>query len=340
MSSRAYDLKEIKIEITHRCPLTCIHCSSESTPDTIIEISNEKCLELIEQAANLGVKDLAFSGGEPLMSLWIVNAVRFAHEKGLHVSIYTSGNVEHIEDLIEELRACGLEKMVFSVYSDDEVEHEAITRKKGSFSKTLNAIDLAVKSGIQTEIHFVALSNNYKKILAIASLAKACGAKTVSILRFVPQGRGKLLESKVLSKRQSLELKKDIEELRKQGHNIRTGSPLNYLLVNKKPSCNAAIDRMIICPDLRIYPCDAFKQISAEDVAGTLEMSSVETNTLSDCWNYSRYFNAVRSCLNSELLNPCVACKVKSDCLAGCLAQKHIHYGKLINTCDPLCLMK
>ena len=45
-------LEDLKIEVTYKCPLACIHCSSDSLPSHSAEISKDKCLSLIEEAAN------------------------------------------------------------------------------------------------------------------------------------------------------------------------------------------------------------------------------------------------------------------------------------------------
>ena len=128
----------------------------------------------------------------------------------------------------------------------------------------------------------------------IFNLARSLGVKKISVLRFVPQGRGYLIRRYSLNKIQYLELKKMIEAARKNGYNVRTGSPFNFLLLNDKPECSAAIDRIIIGPDLRIYPCDAFKQIKAEDLVGTLEYSAIDRWTLWECWEKSPYLKAIR----------------------------------------------
>jgi len=62
----------------------------------------------------------------------------------------------------------------------------------------------------------------------------------------------------------------------------------------------AAIDRLIIGPDPRLYPCDAFKQIGAEELVKTEEWSCLAGRSLPDCWRKSPYLEAVRTYLTTD----------------------------------------
>lgn len=330
-----YNLNEIKIEVTKKCPLACVHCSSDSNEHQITEISKEKCLDLIRQAVRMGIKELSISGGEPLIWNGIIDAVKLAHESGIEVNIYTSGNVIEVNSVFKELSEAGLTRAIFSVYSDQKEEHIRVTRKRESFDNTFIAIDAAQKNGIRTEIHFVALKKSYHKLESIVRLAASKGVQRVSVLRFVPQGRGAILD--VLTKEENAELASTIERLRDEGFEIRTGSPYNVLLLNEEPKCMAAQDRMIISPDLKVYPCDAFKQISSMDVVHNETYSSVDDNPLAICWTKSPYFDAVRKAIHILPEGQCKTCPVFSKCLSGCLAQKYIVDHSLNPQRDPAC---
>lgn len=338
--NKLYSLSEIKIEVTYKCPLACIHCSSDAYSDNPMEISYEKCKEIIEQAKELGVNEIAFSGGEPLIYKYIDDIISLTHNYGIKTCIYTSGNISNIEKRFERLKNAGLDKAVFSLYSYISENHERITRIYGSFEKTICSIKECIKDGINTEVHFVAVSQTYRELNQVAVLCKEIGVNKISVLRFVPQGRGSLYSQGILNKDQNLELIKIIRTLKFDGFDIRTGSPFNVLLLNKKPECYAAINRMIITPDLRVYPCDAFKNILAEDIVGTLNFSILNNNTLKDCWNNSSYLNKIRAELVQPVEEPCNNCNSYDLCKSGCLAQKFIHYNKLNNVQDPACLKK
>jgi len=333
-----FKLREFKIEVTYRCDLNCIHCSSDAKPAHHLEISQADCEKIIIDASVIGAKDVAFSGGEPLGWTYIDNAVEMASKQGLNISIYTSGNTADFNDKAERLHRLGASRFIFSLFGSNVTSHERITRKSGSFHKTLDAMRGAIAAGLRTELHFVPMSVNYRELDDIVSLVDSLGVAVISILRLVPQGRASLLSGRALDRIQNLELRNKIIELRKSGYKIRTGSPYNFLMLNDNPGCWAAIDRLIVGPDLRIYPCDAFKRITSEEVVRSGTKSSLKETDLTDCWLHSDYFNAVRNYLTTDFSAPCNSCGSLNRCLSGCLAQKVIKYGNLAKRPDPDCL--
>ena len=333
------DLKELKIEVTYNCPLACVHCSSNADDEVTLSISKSNCFSIITQAAKMGVEKIAFSGGEPLVWDGIEEAIKLCNDNNIEASIYTSGNCVDIDDKFKVLAASHLKKAIFSIYSPDESEHIRITRKYDSFKNTLNAIAACRKNGIIPEIHFVALASNYEQLSGVVALAKSNGVETVSVLRFVPQGRGNLIKDiDTLSSEQNKDLIKIIKEIRESGFDVRTGSPFNVLLLNKDPKCMAGRDRMIIAPDLSIYPCDAFKQIQAIQIKTPVVASSLEKANLEECWKNSSYLNAVREAIVASAKAPCDSCPMYANCLSGCLAQRFLKYNTLDSRRDPACL--
>lgn len=333
-------LNEFKIEVTYRCDLNCIHCSSDARPSNSLEMAREDCLRILAEGAEMGAKDVALSGGEPLLWPHIFDAVEAAVRSGLTVTIYTSGNAEGLHDKATRLHKLGASRFVFSAFGATAEGHERVTRKAGSFERTKAAMRDALAVGLATELHFVPMSHNYHDLGTIADLALQLGASRISVLRLVPQGRAALMRDRTLSRIQNLDLRHQIQALRKEHGSdfVRTGSPYNFLLVNDKPECWAAIDRLIISPDLRIYPCDAFKRIGASDLVKTEDWSCLAGTSLSECWRKSPYLEAVRTYLKTDLEAPCDSCRLLAKCASGCLAQKAIAYEALDKKPDPDCL--
>ena len=334
-----FRLREIKLEVTHRCLLACIHCSSDAHEATSSEMSRENCIRIIRDAIAMGVRKFAFSGGEPLLWEHLEEIVRDTAGSASDISIYTSGNVPDVDARLGGLARLGVSTIIFSVFGATEVEHERITRVKGSFSGTSNAINAARKYRLNTELHFVPLSNSYDFLTGIAHLGRVWGISRISVLRFVPQGRGWLIKNRALDRWQNGELKRSIVMLRRKGFDIRTGSPYNILMLNDQPACSSGIDRLIVGPDLRIYPCDAFKNIKAEELVGTVDYSILGNRGLTECWDHSPFLNAIRGYLTSDFCEPCLSCDGLEKCLSGCLAQKVIVNGTLRKSADPLCMM-
>ena len=334
---KPFHLQDMKIELTYKCPLACIHCSSDAHIGNVLEIGVNKCKALIDEARKVGVKSIEYSGGEPLLHPSIVEIVKHTSDSGIESAIYTTGCIDD-NRILQTLKDKGLSKIVYSIYSVNKTEHENITRIEGSFDKTVNSIKSAIKLKFNVELHFVALKRNYKSLEDVVIYTSQVGVSQISVLRFVPQGRGILLQNDILNKKEYIELKGTIDKLRHKGYNIRTGSPFNFLLLNKTPGCYSGINRLVVVPELTIYPCDAFKKILPEEIVGTSEYSTLDTYSLQECWLKSPFLNKVRDYLTTDFKTPCKECELLEDCLSGCLAQKVLLSGNFDKRPDPSCV--
>lgn len=331
-------LKEIKIEVTHDCSLCCTHCSSVAQPGCDRRMGFDACRRILEDAASMGAKSVAFSGGEPLLWTGLAEAVDLASRLGMTVDLYTTGNALQAHEILEELKKAGVGRVMLSVFGADAARHESVTCVEGSFSETVMAAEYCVGIGLKTEFHFVPLAHNFTELPEVARKAREIGVHRVSVLRFVPQGRGADIEDMQLSHEQNLELREVIQGLRKDGHVIRLGSPYNFLMLCDQPKCCAAIDRLTIGPDLRIFPCDAFKHISPAAIGEDAAFSSLDSWTLAECWEKSPYLLSVRRYLTTPFADQCSECGTLEDCLSGCMAQKFHAHGALVKCPDPMCL--
>ena len=87
-----------------------------------------------------------------------------------------------------------------------------------------------VSKNIDVDIHFVAMSPNWKQLSNVISLAESLGVNKVSVLRFVPQGRGSMVKDLFnLNKTELVNLRQEIINCRSKYKtiSIRLGSPFN-----------------------------------------------------------------------------------------------------------------
>ncbi|MFH1975318.1 MAG: radical SAM protein [Pseudomonadota bacterium] len=334
-----FQLSEIKIEVTHNCRLRCVHCSSVAEENTGRSMGWLSCKQILDDAKAMGVKTVAFSGGEPLCWGHIQDAIERASKHGMEVFLYTTGNVPYAQKIMKHLKKGGLSHVMFSLFGVDAKQHEKVTATEGSYNKTIEIIAYCVNICLDTEIHFVPLSNNYKSLKIIAEQARKLGVKRISLLRMVPQGRGATEKDNQLSYSQNLELRKIITTLRADGYDIRLGSPYNFLMLRDKPQCRSGVDRLTVGPDLRIFPCDAFKHIPPKSLCVGEEFSNLSKNELQECWDRSPYLGIVRKYLSTDFSDTCKMCHKLKECLSGCMAQKFYAWGELRKSPDPMCLL-
>src|SRR5260221_9058982 len=81
-------------ELTHRCPLRCPYCSNPVELERASsELSEEEWHRVLGEAAALGVLQVHFSGGEPMVRRDLVSLIAAASERGLYGNLITSGTL-------------------------------------------------------------------------------------------------------------------------------------------------------------------------------------------------------------------------------------------------------
>jgi radical SAM protein with 4Fe4S-binding SPASM domain len=334
-------LKELKLELTQECPLACVHCSTNSSRKQHSALPADVVFRILREGAVLGVERVVFTGGEPLVSPYLVSAVETATTLGLASTVYTTGIVDNrltpiSQEAAADLGSAGLKRFIFSVYSDRASTHDSITRY-GSHAATLVAIRRALETSVPVEMHFVAMRTNFRDLTGLVRLASELGIERVSVLRFVPQGRARnIAASEDLLGIELEELATTITGLREQFPKIaiRAGSPFNILGLGNTP-CNAADDVLVINHRGDIFPCDAFKNVRYTEP----EYGSVLHHSLADVWSRSDFLSKVRGVLAGEKAPSCQSCVISNSCQSGCLAQKVIRNGwSSVDVPDPNCL--
>lgn len=335
-------LRELKIELTQRCPLACAHCSTDSHRRRISGLSEDLVLRLLREGSELGVQKVAFSGGEPLLVEYLPRVVAEAHLLGINSSVYTCG-VRDSEmtpltaQFATTLAECGLGRFIFSLYSSLPGVHNSVTRYQ-SFDVTVAALRNAVASGVPVELHFVAMQRNFRDLPNLVDAAAEWGVRRISVLRFVCHGRGAAIAGEDLTQQQMHELREIILSTRDNHPSVelRTGSPYNVLGIGITP-CDAAREVLVVNHRAEIFPCDAFKNVTFYDA----EYGSVLKRPLAEVWERSSFLNRVREELAARPGPSCDSCSEMHSCQSGCLAQKVIRRGwGDTSEPDPSCLVQ
>ncbi len=106
-------------ELTHRCPLRCPYCSN---PVDLIRRSQEldttTWKHVLRQAAEMGILQVHFSGGEPTARRDIEELVGYAEVQGLYTNLITSGILSDAQQ-IERLASAGLAHVQISIQDSD-----------------------------------------------------------------------------------------------------------------------------------------------------------------------------------------------------------------------------
>lgn len=163
-----------------------------------------------------------------------------------------------------ELKKIGLDKIVFDFQAyEEETDYQLMGRNEKRRICLFNSILNASYADLNTDVHFIPMKPNYKQIKDILELLEIADIKNISILKFVPQGRGKINAKELMLNEE--EIKKFMELLNKHkkyySGSVRIGIPLQG---NNTHLCNAGLEKLDIKFDGTVLPCPAFKEIDID----------------------------------------------------------------------------
>jgi radical SAM protein with 4Fe4S-binding SPASM domain len=339
-----YRIRELKVEVNKNCPLTCLHCSSNGAPRAPEELPPTRVADLIQEFVRLGGEKLVISGGEPLSYQSLPDILDVCCKCGVETQIYTTGismndasAVQVSEEILSQI-SDSRAKIVLSLHGATEETHDKLTQVQGSFRLTMAAMERALAKEIAVEVHIVPTAMNIQEIGDITALLDTRDIRKISWLRFVPQGRGQLhRDSLQLTNAQFRELMQLRPELQRRYPRIqiRAGSPFNVMVPESPTPCSAGLEVLVVRPDGYAVPCDAFKQFKGPDGFGNILVHSLQ-----EVWDRSAFLNCVRRLLESRPNSPCASCRLYRSCNSGCIAQKAIAAGILMDGKDPDCLLE
>ncbi len=153
----------LDIELTERCDNNCIHCSiniPENSSKKQRELSTDEWKSLIQEAADLGVMSIRFTGGEPLLREDFEELYTFTRKLGIKVILFTNARkiTEETAELFSKIPP--LEKIEVSVYGMNKESYEKVSRVSGSYEEFRNGIDLLLKYRIPFIVKGIMLRDN------------------------------------------------------------------------------------------------------------------------------------------------------------------------------------
>lgn len=277
-------LNELALEIIQRCPNSCIHCSSLSSPSACIQISASRVSDVAKQSRALGLKCISISGGEPLLHPELADIISGILSQGISIRFYTTG-IEFNKfgeavcrndwSLFPHNSVC----LIFSLHSYNPVTHDFISGRKGAFKQTKTAILSALRQGYSVETHIVPNKLNLSELEETLNIVASWGVERVSFLRLVLQGNAlhHVNQLRLDEKGSNIlhALGRKLEDEPEKKHQIRFGVPFSGYISHQR-KCTAGKSKLLIRYDGKILPCEAFKDKNFEKfVLGDIRNTSL-----------------------------------------------------------------
>ncbi len=318
-------------ELTHRCPLHCPYCSNPiELSARAEEMSAGDWVRVLREAAQLGVVQVGFSGGEPLLYRDLPRLVETARAEGLYSNLITSG-VGLGPGRARELRDAGLDAVQISFQADvgelgDDVAGAPVHERK------LLAARAVVEAGFPLGVNVVLHRRNIDRLPAIIALVESLGAMRLELANtqfygWAFRNRAALLPTH----EQVLQAEKTAmaEAERLSGRMQIVYVLPDYYERRPKPCLRGwGAHSLTVNPRGDVLPCQA-----ANSIPG-LAFDNVKARSLEWIWRDSPAFNRFRG--YEWMPDPCKSCPERERDFGGCRCQAALLAGDAAKT-DPVC---
>lgn len=327
-------LKMINLDITYKCNLACRHCGALINNKQQEELSTERVISLLEEAARLGCRDITIAGGEPFLRDDLFTVLREAAKRKIYVSILTNGT------LIDKKAAQALGKikpyLSYVRISMEFVSNEGMAKlrgKEGLIGQIISAIEHLKSEGIAVGLNTTLLPENLVQIPDIISFAAKSKVDFIRMAPVVAIGRGSNILCDADFVTEALDIL--LESLADTCYGISSEvvpvpfSPRDVAM-GFSFACSAGLISCSVTPEGKVKPCPMYP--SGKD------LPNLQTHSLAEAWEMIRKSEIERrKTLPGRLRGRCGSCELKLNCLGGCPVYKFSE-GLDIEDEQPLCM--
>jgi pyrroloquinoline quinone biosynthesis protein E len=319
-------------ELTYRCPLRCPYCSNPVTQERGDEIDTAAWQRVLAEAAELGVLQAHFTGGEPLARDDLEQLLASARAAGLYTNLITSG-VPLARSRLEALKRAGLDHLQLSVQAPDAAASDAIA----GFTSHAHKLEVAAWTkalGLPLTLNCVLHAANVGRVDEIVALAERLAADrlelaSVQLLGWALENRSSLLCDKASFDRAFAAAERARERLRGKMEIVFV---LPDYVADRPRACMDGWARryLVVDPQGFVLPCHA-----ARSIAG-LAFERVGPRSLAEIWRSSPALVRFRG--DDWMPEPCRSCDQKTIDFGGCRCQAFALTGDATRT-DPACAL-
>lgn len=318
-------------ELTHRCPLGCPYCSNPlELAARADELPAEAWVRVLAQAAQLGVVQVGFSGGEPLLYRDLPRLVSAARSESLYSNLITSGVGLDLERA-RELRGEGLDAVQISLQADEAALGDEIAGAPVHASK-LAAARAVGQAGLPLGMNVVLHRRNIDRLDAIIALAESLGAMRLELANTQFYGWASRNRAALLPTLE--QVRRADQAVRRHAARLRGRMQIVYVLPDyyerrPKPCLHGwGAQAITVNPRGDVLPCQAANAIPG------LAFDNVRTHSLAWIWRESEAFNRFRGF--EWMAEPCRSCPEKERDFGGCRCQAALLAGDAARP-DPVC---
>jgi MoaA/NifB/PqqE/SkfB family radical SAM enzyme len=270
----------------YNCPNTCPRiCYAHKQPIMNVEeeLSTKQWIEILDTCWQIGVPQITFTGGEPLMRKDIVDLVWSAHE---HFTRINTNGRPLVLELAKKLAAVSLDNIQITLYSHNPQVHDRIVGSKGAWAETIQGIENALEAGLSLSVNTPLVTSNSDYVTTLRFL-QGKGVRYVTCSGLLPAGAAtqSIDSGRALNESQLFGiLQEAVRFCKETDMNIEFTSPgwvsadkLHDLGLND-PICGAGLSNMAIGPSGEVLPCQSWLHQKGG-------LGNILTTPWSEIWN-------------------------------------------------------
>ena len=316
------------IATTQACNLACSHCYANARKPLSNEMSTDELKRLIDDLSSMpwknDVSSVGLTGGEFFTRPDALEIIDYVHTKGFRVLVSSNGLLL-TNSTIAKLASYPNLKISVSLDGPNAEIHELI-RGKGTFTRTVEAIQKLTKLGVFVGVNMFVHQGNIDLIEDTLKLAEALGVRAFNCLNLMRVGRAN-------SKRSQEELAQVPERVlyRKLYSILRQNPRYQQLMENstfanqimgiaggiKSHYCGIGTNRALyVRADGSIYPCP-------DTAIPRFCLGNVRDGSLWNIWNSSPLLAELRQLSVDTMNATCSSCDVRYFCGGGCRGENY-----------------
>lgn len=343
---------ELSIELTKKCVLGCIYCSSGAGIDKVEELEFGRLLEIIGEVKKFGVTTVSLSGGESFLYTKFLELFNYLKKNRINIIIYTSGiTVENGENkplsksILKQLKIDKENpKILVNIQGHNKDTIEKINGIPNSYKIIKESIKNIQDENIYIGSNVVPFKSNFKNIEKIYNFCLKNNFNQINFLRFVPQGRGRTCDLN-LNPSEFMEVQKTLIKILKRNKDkkaidIRIGHPINFLFLLDKRHlykkdgphyCRGGSDAPLILPNGDVAMCPAWKDLTQFNAGNIYHQNFTEIWTSHNFYSFRKFLN---DSYKEALTTPCKDCIYLKECRGKCVAQRLLAQGDELKKCS------
>jgi len=180
----------LRISITDKCNLKCLYCSTAQARQYLPQrdlLSYEEILTIQDAAAEVGIKKIRLTGGEPLVRKNVAYLIHEMRSRHPNIRLAVTTNAQRLSEsgILKE----GISGINISIDSLNDEKYRDMTRG-GDLKKALSGLHSAIEAGIQQiKVNAVLIRGvNDDEIIPFAMLAKEFPI-AVRFIEYMPFGK-------------------------------------------------------------------------------------------------------------------------------------------------------